>query len=143
MAPDKNLVNSMLDNLKDYLNRIEGMNIDLEGILEDEDTQDLVDRRMQLAIEICIDISAHIAAGLALPRKERASDVFLLLAENKIISSDLAGKMAGAVGLRNILVHEYTDIDYRLAYSNLKDKLDDLRSFAKEVSDFLDKANTR
>lgn len=138
MAIDKTLVNSLLDNLKTAISRIENMDISMEHILEDEDIQDLLDRRMQVAIENCIDIATHIAAGMELPRKEHASDVFLLLGENNIISKEVSKKLAGAVGLRNILVHEYIVMDYKLAYSDLKDKLSDLKTFAKEMLGFME-----
>ena len=137
---DKTLVNTLLDNLKEALNKIERMDLSVDMILGDEDIQDLIDRRMQMAIEICIDIASHLAAGMQLPRREKASDIFILLSENSIISLDIADKMAGAVGLRNIIVHEYADLDYVLAYSDLNTKLEDLRIFAKEVSKFLIKA---
>lgn len=141
MAIDKTLLNNLLDNLKATIRKIERMDIVLEDILEDEDIQDLINRRMQVAVENCIDIATHLAAGLDLPRKERASDVFLLLGENKIISKEIAGKLAGAVGFRNILVHEYAEIDYRLAYAGLDEKLSDLNQFAREVLEFLEKAS--
>lgn len=140
MVIDKTLLKNLLDNLKVTINKIERMDIALENVLEDEDIQDLLDRRMQVAVENCIDIATHLAAGLDLPRKERASDVFLLLAEKETISAELAQKLAGAAGLRNILVHEYMEIDYRLAYSDIDEKLLDLKQFGKEVLDFLEKA---
>jgi len=140
MVIDKTLLKNLLGNLKVTINKIERMDIALENVLEDEDIQDLLDRRMQVAVENCIDIATHLAAGLDLPRKERASDVFLLLAEKEIISAELAHKLAGAAGLRNILVHEYMEIDYRLAYSDIDEKLLDLKQFGKEVLDFLEKA---
>lgn len=139
MTIDKTLLNSMLDNLKSQLNKIEDMDVSLEQILEDEDIQDLLDRRMQVALECCIDIAAHLATGMSLPRQEHASDVFLLLGKNELIPKELAEKMAQATGFRNILVHEYTQIDYKLAYSDLNEKLEDLKSFGRQVVGVLNK----
>jgi len=139
MDLDKNLLYSLISNLKETVEKIERMDLTTDMITGDEDIQDLIDRRMQKAIEICIDISAHLAASLNLPRKEKASDVLLLLSENKIIGADLAGKIARAVGLRNIIIHEYAKIDYQLAYSDLPTKLEDLRRFAGEIISFLEK----
>lgn len=139
MAVDKNIINAKLEELKTAIRKIEDMDLTLETILGDEDIQDLIDRRMQIAIENCIDIVTHLSAGLELPRKEYASDIFLLLGKNDILSEDITRKMAGATGLRNILVHEYADIDYKLAYSDLKDKLKDLKTFARQVIEFLEK----
>lgn len=139
MVVDKTLIKSLLDDLKTTLHKIEIMDVSLDEILEDEDIQDLLDRRMQVAIEACIDIATHLVAGLELERKERASDIFLLLGQKEVIASEAAKKLAGAVGLRNILVHEYAEIDYKLAYSNLTEKVEDLRNFGREVLEFLEK----
>lgn len=139
MLIDKTLVEKKLSLLKHEINKIENMDITLEEVLEDEDIQDMIDRRMQVAIESCIDVATHLAAGMELPRQEYASDIFLLLGKNEVVSKDLAEKFVGAVGLRNILVHEYADVDYKLAYSNLDEKLQNLKQFAKEVLKFLEK----
>lgn len=139
MLIDKTLVEKKLSLLKHEINKIENMDITLKEVLEDEDIQDMIDRRMQVAIESCIDVATHLAAGMELPRQEYASDIFLLLGKNEVVPKDLAEKFVGAVGLRNILVHEYADIDYKLAYSNLDEKLQDLKQFAKEVLKFLEK----
>ena len=117
--------------------KIERMDLTMDMIFGDEDIQDLIDRRMQVALEICIDIATHMVVGLDLPRKEKAADAFSLLSQSKVIDSELADKMIGEVGLRNILVHEYAQIDYHLAYHDLKEKLADLRSFAKEIGVYI------
>ena len=41
------------------------------------------------------------------------------------------------IGLRNILVHEYGDIDRKRVYKILKTELDDLKDFKQQVIDFL------
>ena len=114
MDLNKSLLYSLLSNLKEIISKIERMDLTMEMIEGDEDIQDMIDRRMQKAIEICIDIAAHLAASLNLPRKEKASDVFLLLSDNKIINPNLAKKIAQAVGLRNIIIHEYAKIDLEI-----------------------------
>lgn len=139
MVVDKLTVESLLEKLKDSLNKIEAMDFTFDMVLGNEDIQDLLDRRMQVAIESCIDIASHIAAELQLPRREAVRELFLLLGKEGIIPKDLAEKMAKAVGFRNILVHEYASIDYELGYSDLDKKLNDLRQFAKEVVEFLEK----
>src|SRR3989338_2769246 len=101
MLVDKTVVEKKLNHLKHGIEKLKAMDFTMERVLEDEDIQDMIDRRMQVAIE----------------------------------------KFIGVVGLRNILVHEYADIDYKLAYSNLDEKLNDLKQFAKEVLEFLEKQN--
>ncbi len=131
----------LLDRVKHEINKIESMTFEPHEILSDEDIQDLVDRRFQVAIEACIDIAVIIVAAMQLPRKEEAADVFRVLGKQKVLDVSLAEKMAKAVGFRNILAHEYEDIDYESAYGGLsiKEKLDDLREFAKAVVEVLEK----
>lgn len=133
------LVKSMIDNLKANITYMENKDVTMEQILEDEDIQAILDRKMQLSIESCIDIAAHIVAGLNLQRKERAGDAFLTLGKKGVIAKELSEKLAHAVGFRNILVHEYLEIDYQLAYADLDQKLLDLKQFGNEVLDFLEK----
>lgn len=130
---------ALLDYLQDSINRIERMDLTVDMILGDEDIQDLIDRRMQKTVETCIDIATHLIAALKLPRQETARDAFELLGRKKIINPKLAKKMSGASGLRNVIVHGYREMDYRLAYINLEDKLNDLREFAKQVWEFLER----
>lgn len=139
MAINRKLINSMIDNLKTNIASIKNKDVSLEQILGDEDIQAIIDRRMQLAIENCIDITTHLIAGLDLPRQERSADAFMILGDKGIISKELAKKMAKTAGFRNILVHEYIRIDYELAYSDLEEKLQDLKNFGKEILEFLEK----
>lgn len=133
------VIKNLLDNVRANIVMIENKDVTVEQILDDEDIQAIIDRRMQLAIESCIDVATNLIAGLDLPREERAADAFSVLGKKAIISEELARKLAKASGFRNILVHEYADIDYRLAYSDLKEKLKDLKGFAREVLEFLEK----
>lgn len=137
MVVDRLTLVRLLDKLKHELNKLERMEFDLEDILADEDIQDMVDRRMQIAIEACIDIAVNVASAMQIPRKEEAADVFRELARGKVINKDLAERMAKATGFRNVLVHEYVDIDYREVYKNKTTGLEDLREFAKQVVDYL------
>jgi len=139
MAVDRQVLESLLNKLQKTLLKLDRMDFSSEELREDEDLQDLVDRRLQIAIETCIDMATHLANGLNLPGRDIAGEVFKLLAEEKIIDSNLAEKMSRACGFRNILVHEYLMIDYNLVYENYKFNLDDLRDFAKAVVDFLEK----
>ncbi len=138
---NNDLIFKFLNSLEDSLRRIRSMDFTFDMVLGDEDIQDMLDRRMQKAIEACIDIVIHLSMQLKLPRQEKTSELFNLLSKKKIIDSKLANKLKSAVGLRNIIVHEYTEVDYKLAYSDLDSKLKDLEKFAYEIKKFLDKNN--
>lgn len=89
-----------------------------------------VERWLQVAIEACIDIANYVIAanGWAMPDTGRAS--FRRLSEHALLTSELATRLGNAVGLRNLLVHEYADIDIETVQRVLEHDLADLHGFA-------------
>lgn len=52
------------------------------------------------------------------------------------IDEDLASRLIGMVGLRNILVHEYISVEQEKLYS-LLDRIDDFKGFIEKIKDFV------
>lgn len=86
---------------------------------------------LQLAIQCCIDIAGHIAADRGATALGRYADCFNALREDGL-DPELADRLELAVGLRNILVHDYLNIDENIIWGAL-DQIDDLREFAAFV----------
>lgn len=139
MAIDKGLVQQKLKILEDFVSTIDHMDFTAVEMLESKDIQDLICFRLQQAVEITIDIANHLVSALALPQKDTAADVFLLLGKEKIITVFLADKMKDASRFRNLVVHHYAKVDFRKLHRNYQDDLADLRRFAKEIYEFLEK----
>lgn len=139
MAVDKATIDQLLRQLSDYLFRIEQMNFTLEELETSPDIQDLISRRLQVAVEISIDIAMHLAAGLNLPAKDSAADVFELLRQEKILQAETGEQLKEASRFINLLVHGYAKIDYPRVFRSYREDLEDLRRFAKEVVEFLEK----
>ena len=57
------------------------------------------------------------------------ADTFKYLAENLIISKENAEQLSHAVGFRNIVVHQYEDIDCKIVFSIITEHLDDFKTF--------------
>ena len=88
-----------------------------------------VERALQVSIQICIDIGAHLVSELGLKPAEDYQGVFASLSAHGMIDADLADRLGDAAGLRNLLVHDYGDIDHARLWDTLGE-LDDLRAFA-------------
>ena len=56
--------------------------------------------------------------------------------EEGIIDENLEKKLQGIVGLRNIIVHMYADIDAEIIYDNLEDIIQTLREAAAKLLEF-------
>jgi uncharacterized protein YutE (UPF0331/DUF86 family) len=98
-----------------------------------------VERNLHIAIECFLDIGNHIIAEKGFETPEDNEDIIRILGDEGVIPSEFASRIKGMAGFRNILVHEYTGIDYGLLYNYLIYRLDDLREFAHRISLYLEK----
>lgn len=121
-----------LDGYVRHLRQLE--DIPLDEYLADENIQAIVERRLQLCIQVCMDIANYLTAQLALRSPEEPENVFAVLGQSGILSPELARRMVSMVRFRNILVHDYLDIDSGLVHERLQGELDDFDQFAREVS---------
>lgn len=87
------------------------------------------ERYLQLAVECIIDVAAHVTArrGYRMPDTHR--DLFRTLAEHGIIDAGFAQRLANWVGFRNILVHDYCEVDVNIVHRVLTTELQDLDEF--------------
>jgi uncharacterized protein YutE (UPF0331/DUF86 family) len=117
----------VLDRIADKV----GTNLQL--FIRDVDRQDIVAFNLHLAVENCIDIAAHIISenGWGVPGS--ASEMFYLLEEKGFVESALTERMIKAVGLRNLIVHEYGDIDLKRLFTIVREDLNDLTVFLSSV----------
>lgn len=140
MAIDIKTVKNLLDYLEGEIKSIQESKITLE-VLEEKDSilADATKYRVQIAVEVVINIAEHIVAGLNLGKPEFARDLFPLLVKENIIDELLSEKLGKAVGLRNILVHLYKEVDPTILVYAATIGLNDLRDFAKAINKFLER----
>jgi uncharacterized protein YutE (UPF0331/DUF86 family) len=100
-----------------------------DALVSDVHLQLEVERALQVAIQICIDVGAHLVSGLGQPPPGDYRGVFAALGVAGVVEADLAKRLGDAARLRNLLVHDYGEIDHRLLWRSLG-QLDDLRAFA-------------
>ena len=92
--------------------------------------QDAIAMNLQRAAELCIDI-ANLQVRknkLGLPQDSRES--FSLLQQAGLIGEALTGKLKAMVGFRNVLVHEYRELNLNIMIDIIENHLDDLLEFA-------------
>ena len=98
-----------------------------------EKTADGVAFNLHLAVENCIDIAAHVISenGWGVPGS--ASEMFYLLEGRGMLDLQLTERMVKAVGLRNLIVHEYGAIDLDRLFVTVRRDLGDLTAFLSAV----------
>jgi len=131
---DKDLVLSKASSVKRHLNRIkEKRDIDLQTFLRDLDRQESILFNLQMAIQNCIDIAAHIISeeGVGVPGS--TNEMFYLLEDNGYISVDITEKMVKAVGFRNFIVHEYGKVELKQVFEVAKKEIEDLEKYLLSI----------
>jgi len=116
--------------------------VDRERFIEDPKEHVYAAHLLQTAIQCIIDIGSHIAASLNLGPVERYREIADRLLQGGTISKHLAQKLEQMIGLRNLLIHEYLEIDLERLYSIIQEDLEDLSEFAEQVKNFIE-ANRR
>ena len=93
-----------------------------------------IERLLELLIMTASDIIFHLISekGEAAPASYKAA--FLRAGEMGVIGKKLSKSLALSAGLRNILVHEYEEIDYRLVHKSIPLAIRDFTSLIKKLS---------
>ncbi|MDN5848827.1 MAG: DUF86 domain-containing protein [Nitrococcus sp.] len=100
----------------------------------DLDLQDILTLNLSRAVQVCVDIAAHILADSEEPAPATMGEAFTALERMGLIDSTLCRHMKAAVGFRNIAVHRYQEIDWEIVHAITCQHLDDFRKFAQAVS---------
>lgn len=90
---------------------------------------------LQQAIQGCIDVATHICVDDRLGSPTTAAEAFELLHRDGRIAEDLAEHMVRAAGLRNLIVHQYGQLDRDIIVSVIRNDLDDLESFLRALAE--------
>lgn len=94
---------------------------DPDGLIEDPRGLRAVKYSCVTAVEAAIDVAQHLCASEQWGSPTTNADAFTILARRGVIDAELATRLAGAVGFRNVLVHEYAVVDDRRVVAALAD----------------------
>ena len=135
---DTEVIDARLRELSRRLRRVEARKpASIKALAGDEDLQDILTRNLELAIRTCIDIAFHLG-GAHGKVPTTAADALAELAKLELIERGLAQRLQRAVGFRNVLVHEYTEVDWKIVMRLIRTDTRDLAAFGKAVLKMLE-----
>ena len=135
---DVDLVKRRLAEIKQQLSELENIvKLGLEKFLSDSYIRDAAKYKLIVAIEAAISVCNHILVRVVKEIPSSYSDCFMILGKHRIISQDLAEKLADMARFRNMLVHIYWKIDDKKVYEIMKKDISDLKEFIKEVKNYV------
>jgi len=126
---------SKLAIIEEYLKKLQGyFPVSLEQFSSDWGLQKIVERSLQVMIEVMIDIAERIVAQKGILPQKTAADTLKKLRELSIIQNDEA--YIKMVRFRNLVVHQYDSIDMGILYSIVQNNLEDFRMFIDEIKKY-------
>lgn len=135
---DRELILEKIESLRRCVRRVEDKRVaSVEELESDWDRQDILTVNLTRAVQLCVDIAAHLISEDDGAPPDTMAEGFDRLHEMEILPDDLARRLKGAVGFRNVAVHAYRSIDWQIVHSITHERLDDFRQFARAVLDVL------
>lgn len=131
---DKDIILAKSSAVKKHIKRIKDLPLkDFQTFQNNSDYQDILLFNIQLAVQNCIDIAAHIISDEDLGIPGSTNEMFYTLEENGYLTRDITEKMVRAVGFRNLIVHEYVNLKLDRVYEISKKDINDLEIFLKHI----------
>jgi len=135
---DRPLIFRKLDSLSLYVRQLaEFRGVSLEEYKRDWKMQRIVERTLQMAVETCVDIADHIISDEGLRAPASVTDAFTVLREAGIFSETLHGALVKMAKFRNVVVHQYDEVDADIVLAILTKHLGTFDAFREEVLPYL------
>jgi uncharacterized protein YutE (UPF0331/DUF86 family) len=113
-----------LDALDDYLRKLTAFQgVDRDEFVREPAMFDLAERYLHLVVECVLDLANHYIADRGLPAPATNRDSFTTLEQAGELPAVVAENMRQWAGLRNILVHQYLNIDHAMTHRIIQDDL--------------------
>lgn len=136
MSVDRDIVVRRLIAMRRLVAHVASLNISSAADLADFGKQLQVEHALTQLVNLATEVNAHVAAATGLPPEDYRQG-FDRMAEEAFITSDLAAALKPSVGLRNILTHEYVDVDLARVASSVPEAVAGYDEYIRQVADAL------
>lgn len=137
-SPDKDIIQEKLSALQTYYRELKELqDLTYEEYCSNYLYKRTAERLLQLIVEAATDINNMV---LKVTGKETPTDYFssfIKVAECAIFPMDFALEIAPSTGMRNIIVHEYQEVDDRLIHAAIRDTLTYYLQYMEYMEEYL------
>lgn len=113
----------------------------LKTLTSDDIKLAAVERMLERVVMRAIDVNEHLISELASGEGRTTClsyrDTFLMLADVGVYPKEFAEEIACSAGLRNILVHDYNDVNRVTVHGSIRSCLRDYQRYIEYVDAFL------
>lgn len=135
---DADVLRRRLQKLNEYLHILrETQQYSRSEFVGDPHLYGSAERFLQLSIEAINDMASHVIVDENLGAMERARDLPAIFESEGLIEKEMRDQWADMIGFRNVLVHDYLDIDRTIVYEAVQHRLDEIERLRSVFARFL------
>ena len=133
---DQQVIGKRLEKMEQSLRKIDRFkHLTWEEFNQDDLVQDVVEYNLLIAINLMVDIAAHVVVDAKMGVPDTLAESFHFLYQNKHISEEQYQLFRRMTAFRNKLTHEYLTIDTKVVYRIMQDHIQDFRQFILLIHD--------
>jgi uncharacterized protein YutE (UPF0331/DUF86 family) len=137
---NKTMINQRLIFISDYCNKMERLSVLSEDEFIGSDKAAAAESYLRRSIEAMFDIGRHILAKSGtVELAQEYKSIAKGLKKLEVVDENLGETMIRIAGYRNRMVHMYNLISDEEVYSIIKNELNDLKAFVKQVHEYINK----
>ncbi len=95
-----------------------------------------IEHGLQISIKIIIDVGNYILVSIGENQVENYTDILDKLGQQNILPSQFVAEIRGMAGFRNVLVYRYAEVDLRVVYDVLQNRLDDFVKYIRYIQSY-------
>jgi len=128
-----NRIDDKICEIEKYLDELEEIKpLNLEDYIKDIKTKAACERYIEKIIEAVVDLAFLLIKYKNFKSPESDTEAFNILSFNKIISLNLSDRLQDAKGMRNIIAHQYGQINDEIVFETIDQEL------IKDVTEFIE-----
>jgi uncharacterized protein YutE (UPF0331/DUF86 family) len=137
------LLEDRLGSINGALAKLKNLSLLPENDFLKNDKPAAAESYLRRSLESAFDIGRHIVARTAGKGEVEYKEIAHRLHEIGVISGELSERLKLMAGYRNRLVHFYHEITEKELYFIIKNDLQDIERFVKEIKTFIEHYNKR
>lgn len=131
-----NVIENKISAAKKYLKILEGYKkysrLEIE---KDVNIRGATERYLYLIVQAAIDLAEALISLKGFRKPTTMAESFIILEEERILDKELTEQLVKMVGFRNIIAHDYGEINYDIVYDILHQHLRDIEEFIEKVKE--------
>ncbi|MFH1890379.1 MAG: DUF86 domain-containing protein [Candidatus Kuenenbacteria bacterium] len=141
---DKNFIKENIQGIQELLKEINSYkHYSLDEIAKDFHLYASLRYAFIELIERAVDINQHLIKEKDGEVPQDYAETFKILAKMGILDQNFAEKISKSVGMRNVVVHEYRDVDDKRLYNSIDIALDQYPRYCQKILEFIEKEETK